>query len=88
MYTIISKSECSWCMKAKELLDANGLIYEDIPIPGKMTREEFYSQIVAKYKCDATVPQIFDPNLEYIGGYHDLVEHIKNTQLPTSDTGV
>ena len=74
--SIITKDDCPWCVKAKDLLKSANRPYREISIPNNLSREEFY-ELVEKYKTTKTVPKIFDGK-ELIGGYEDLVEWIEN----------
>lgn len=69
MYKIYTKAGCSYCCKAKSLLETKGLQYEEIPVDD--TARQFLTSIGAK-----TVPQIFVSGI-YIGGYNELVERLK-----------
>ena len=77
MYTIYSKSNCSFCMQAKQLLEMEQLPFE-------------YKQLGTHYSLDELMtlapnaksfPQIFvvdkNGNKELVGGYSELVEHLK-----------
>ena len=77
MYTIYSKPNCGSCLQAKQLLEQNKLEFE-------------YKQLGTHYNLDELMtlapnaksfPQIFvadeNGNKELIGGYHDLVESLK-----------
>ena len=63
---IITKSDCPYCVKAKELLKANGISYEEVD---RAQVEDF------PYK---TVPPIWI-NGNYIGGYTDLAEELNQS---------
>lgn len=65
-YYIITREDCSWCDKAKDLLEQQGeavkaFSYLDHPMIVKLL-------ITSKMK---TVPQIWHEN-KYIGGYAEL----------------
>ena len=75
-YTIFTRDNCSWCVRAKKLLDGHNLEYEELHIPRDLSREEFYA-VVDSNDTTKTVPKVFyDGNL--IGGYEDLAEWIEN----------
>ena len=70
MYYILTRNDCDYCEKAKQLLVDDKVPYSqadilDDPIIIKL-------MIVAGLK---TVPQIWCEN-EYIGGYNELREHL------------
>ena len=75
-YTIYTKDNCPWCVRAKKLLNDHKIDYEELHIPRDLSREEFYV-IVESNDTTKTVPKVFcDGNL--IGGYEDLAEWIDN----------
>ena len=65
MYT---KSYCSYCHAAKNLLAKRGLAFEEIPIMGNAGAEREMRSLTGGY----TVPQILIDGIP-IGGYTDLV---------------
>lgn len=66
MYT---KSYCSYCHAAKNLLSKRGLNFEEIPVLGDPVAE----QQMRKLSGRTTVPQIFIDG-KPIGGYTELVQ--------------
>jgi glutaredoxin len=70
---IWTKDSCSFCIKAKNLLTANKISFEERRIDKNWTKQQLLEMVP-----DArTVPQIFIDNM-YIGGYTDLVGFIKS----------
>jgi len=72
MYYILTRPDCDYCEKAKDLLIENGKAYSqtgilDDPLIIKL-------MIVSGLR---TVPQIWYYN-EYIGGYNELREHLSS----------
>ena len=66
---IYSKFTCSYCFRAKRLLEAKGVPYEEIPIDmGGPKREE----MIQRANGRTTVPQIFIDG-QHIGGCDDLM---------------
>lgn len=72
MYTIYSKPNCSYCLQARDLLEQNNLEFE-------------YKQLGTHYSLDELMtlapnaksfPQVFKDGTR-IGGFSDLVEHLK-----------
>lgn len=64
---LYTKESCTYCTRAKQLLTAKGLKYQEIPIdvdPAKRAEME-------RLSGRRTVPQIFI-NDQAIGGYDDL----------------
>ena len=70
MYTIYSKPDCPWCVKAEKALDFIGVKYEKINVEEDKEARDFL--VRSEFK---TVPQIFYDD-EYIGGYEDLVDYL------------
>lgn len=68
---IWSKDNCQYCVKAKTLLDLNGVQYEERKIGAGWTKE----QLLEAVPTARTVPQIFlDGAL--IGGFTELQKHL------------
>ncbi|AVP87068.1 glutaredoxin [Candidatus Phycorickettsia trachydisci] len=65
---IFTKESCSYCTKAKNLLDSKKVDYKEIDIEGK---EDLKRALVLKTNGSTTVPQIFIKG-EYIGGCDSL----------------
>lgn len=66
-FVVISGSRCTWCMKAKDLLSSRGLEYKVINV----SEEPWLKEMMAKANLK-TVPQVFRPDGELIGGYNAL----------------
>lgn len=64
---IYSKDPCSYCAKAKMLLQKKGKSFKEIKVTDDATREE----VIKKSGGRLTVPQIFIDG-EHIGGCDDL----------------
>ena len=73
---IYSKSYCPFCHRAKALLDAKGLSYEEIEV----SRNPALEKEAQKRSGRNTVPQIFIDN-RLIGGSDDLAEAAANGLL-------
>ena len=65
---IYTTSNCSYCVRAKRLLDSKGLSYEEIDLEGQ---EDELLKLKARTGW-RTVPQIFIDD-KLIGGYNELV---------------
>ena len=66
---IYTKAFCPYCWRAKELLEAKGVEYREIPVDyGGEQRE----QMIQRAKGRTTVPQIFIREW-HVGGCDDLV---------------
>ena len=69
---IYGKDNCSWCVKAKELVAKSS-----VPFTYKTLTKDKYQQIVHTVDENIkTVPIIFIDG-EYIGGYEELVKAFK-----------
>lgn len=69
---IYSKKPCPYCEQAKSLLTRKEISYRELDV----TRPEVLDQLRELVPGAKTVPQIFIDGT-YIGGYTDLVEHLK-----------
>lgn len=67
MFTVYSKDNCPWCVKAFALLDSKG---EDYVVNKLVTDEEKHAFVALGYK---QVPQIFYNGELIPGGYTGLV---------------
>lgn len=70
MFYIISKDDCKWCDKAKELFRERGLPYREINLETNIFLFDLMSKVNLK-----TVPQIWKATT-YIGGHDDLVKYL------------
>lgn len=66
---IYTKTYCSYCYAAKNLLAKRGLAFEEIGLTGNLPAEQEMRDLTGR----TTVPQILI-NGTPIGGYTDLVE--------------
>jgi len=66
-YKVYSKAGCIFCDAAMELLEAKGIEYEEIKVPGNEEATNLFK--MNKFK---TVPQIFTDRDVWIGGFQDL----------------
>ena len=67
---IYTKDLCIWCDRAKGLLNAHSIDFNEIDLSDDDKRTKFYENIGNNVK---TVPQIFIDG-QRVGGYHDLRE--------------
>ena len=65
---IYTKDHCIWCDRAKGLLNAHSIDFEEIDLSNDSERVKFYNNIGDNVK---TVPQVFIDDVR-IGGYQDL----------------
>jgi len=66
---IITKKNCPWCDKAKDLLKETDIAFFEMDISEHPSLLEFFKHLNLN-----TVPQIFNKD-ERIGGYTDLVQY-------------
>ena len=64
---VYSTNQCPWCMRAKSLLQAEGLAYEEIDVSADQTR---LLEMVER-SGRRSVPQIFIDDVA-IGGFDEL----------------
>jgi glutaredoxin 3 len=72
---LYTKSNCSFCLRAKALLDQKGLPYEEIRVDSS---ESALEEMIKRSHGKRTVPQIFINDVS-IGGYDDLW-HLEQTK--------
>lgn len=66
---IYTKTFCSYCWRAKMLLDAKGIAYREISVD---SGGELRDAMIARAGGRLTVPQIFIGN-QHVGGCDDLL---------------
>ena len=67
---IYTKFTCSYCVRAKRLLDSKGVQYKEVPVDqGGEPRQE----MLARSNGRSTVPQIFIGG-QHVGGCDDLMD--------------
>jgi len=71
MYVMLTTSQCNFCDSAKALLKAKNIQYSEYNIQSKSSKWLLY---LLKRSSITTVPQIFDNEGNYIGGYTELKE--------------
>jgi len=70
---IWSKSNCSYCEQAKQLLKMKGIVFEERKIGAEWTKE----QLLEAVPTARAVPQIFLDD-QYVGGYTELKQRLTN----------
>ena len=65
---VYTSNNCSYCVRAKKLLEQKGLSYEEINIQIRTDQRE---EMISKSNGKRTVPQIFI-NEAHIGGFQEL----------------
>jgi len=68
-YTIITQPNCPSCQKAKQLLKDRGLSYQEFDLTDY--KNKFLLGLMRKSSLN-TVPQIWGPTGEYVGGFEAL----------------
>lgn len=74
MYTIISRSQCNFCDRAKEVLIQQGLPYKEFKVDDLSNK---WLLTLIKQAGYTTVPQIFGMDGKHIGGYTELEASLK-----------
>jgi len=72
MYTIYGKPNCSYCTKAKSLLEERGIAYAYHDIISDIEQRQI---LLNKLPNLETVPQIYDGE-HHVGGYTELTTYI------------
>ena len=75
--TIYSKQNCTYCSKAKAMMNSLGIEYTEKKLEEFKSVDDMLEDIGKKVK---TMPQIKIDN-ELIGGYHQLIEHLDDKGL-------
>ncbi len=76
MYTVYSKNNCTYCQKAKQLLQQSGEQYEVLTLGADYDREWLIDHIHTNYNIiPRTMPVILCDG-EYVGGYTDLLAEL------------
>lgn len=69
MYTIITRNQCNFCDTAKALLQSNNHEYKAYNV---QDTDNKWVLTLMKGAGLTTVPQVFSPSGELIGGYKEL----------------
>ena len=77
MYTIITRDQCNFCDSAKAMLKGSGFQYTEYNVQSQSSR--WVLSLIKKAGL-TTVPQIFDPSGNYIGGYTELKAKMEKEQ--------
>jgi glutaredoxin 3 len=77
--TVYSKDSCSFCIRAKMLLEQTGAKVELVDLTGNLDGMRKLSDITGRL----TMPQVFVGD-ELIGGYEDLVLALRNPRIRES----
>ena len=78
-YIIFCKATCPFCVKAKELLDQQGLKYSVVDVGEDLQDNGLWDQLMEAFQWK-TVPMILEAESDlvyhFVGGYTDLVEYL------------
>lgn len=74
--TLYSKENCSFCLRAKALLEQHGVDFEYIDLTGDIDAQRELAERTGRM----TMPQIFVGD-ELIGGFEDLVLALRDPRL-------
>ena len=85
-YVIYGKNDCSYCVKAKKVLDAIDRTYHYVEVGKDISVEEFKSRLGIDINTRTTVPQIFRKE-KLIGTYEKLLETLENESGTTESFG-
>jgi glutaredoxin len=73
MFSIYTRDGCSFCEKAKKLLNQNNLQYTEYSIGKNILREE----VLEKFPGVKMLPIVVGVDGTLLGGYEDLVVHLQ-----------
>lgn len=74
--TLYSKANCSFCVRAKMLLEQQGVAFEYVDLTGDIDAQVELAERTGRM----TMPQIFVGD-ELIGGFEDLVLALENPRI-------
>jgi glutaredoxin 3 len=77
-FTIYGNSRCYWCSRAKTLLESHSIGYSflDTDIDTNL------NELKQRAPHAKTIPQIWDNENSYVGGYHDLEDLLEESFGP------
>jgi len=75
MWVIITRNQCNFCDTAKALLKGKGFSFVTYNVQEPSSK---WLLTLIKQAGYTTVPQVFDPQGNHIGGYTKLKEHLEN----------
>lgn len=82
MFTVYSKPDCHYCVKAKALLESANMPYAERVLDigqDKDPSTKYFSVDELRAKAPVpvrSVPQIFINDSEYVGGFEALKQHL------------
>mgnify|MGYP000415715976 CR=1 FL=1 len=72
MYTILGRPNCPFCVDARDCLYAHDLTYNYIDV-----RDSPWLRTLCLKAGFTTVPLVFDPDGNFLGGYEGLSKHLE-----------
>lgn len=76
MWIVLGRTQCNFCDSAKALLKGRGYTYTSYSLDSPSSR---WLLTLVKEAGMTTVPQIFDPSGNHIGGYTELKELLNDS---------
>lgn len=76
MYTLVGKTNCTWCDRAELVMNDCGIDYQKLD----MAEHPWIKTLFIDLNLN-TVPQVFDHNGNLIGGFEELVQHVNNIDM-------
>ena len=73
-YVVVGTDKCEYCTKAKHLLRERGVGFTAYSLDDPSSR---WLLTLVKKAGMKSVPQIWDNNGDYIGGYTELTQHLE-----------
>ena len=73
-YVMLTQENCKYCTAALGLLESLGHEVEVYDV-----RDDSMSLMVKKLRVTNTVPQLYGPDGQFIGGYTELKEHLNGS---------
>jgi len=77
MYTIVTRDQCNFCDSAKAILKWRGYPYIEYNVQSSSSK---WVLTLIKKAGLTTVPQIFTPSGNYVGGYTELKKLLEEEQ--------
>jgi glutaredoxin len=77
MYTVFTREQCVYCIKAKELLALKFIEFEEKVIDKTVSRD----YVKARFPEITVLPIILDSDGKLIGGYVELIDHLNPQEL-------
>ena len=82
MYVVLGRTQCNFCDSAKALLQSTNKQYTYYTLNDPSSK---WLLTLIKKAGYTTVPQIFDNQGNYIGGYTELKQHVEEIEDGKTD---